>query len=83
MFFVNFWKQQQKKELNKAFNPIQDGPFPGCSQMKGGGEGMGKKAPLAEICHTYPIMAKLGTVIPYLKKIKKIYKSRDAPFRFC
>ena len=24
-------------------------------------------------------MVKLGTVIPYLKKIKKIYKSRDTP----
>ena len=31
----------------------------------------GKKAPLPIVCHTYPTMMKLGTVIPYLKKIKK------------
>ena len=33
--------------------------------------------PLPKICHTYPSMVKLGTVIPYLKKIQKIYKSCD------
>ena len=32
-----------------------------------------------KICHTYLTMMKLGTVIPYLKKIQKIYKSRDTP----
>ena len=31
-----------------------------------------KKAPLSKICHTYPTMIKLGTVIPYLKKIQKV-----------
>ena len=31
-----------------------------------------KKAPLPNICHTFPAMMKLGTVIPYLKKIHKI-----------
>ena len=35
------------------------------------------------ICHTYPTMMKLGTVIPYLKKIQKIYESRDTPLEFC
>ena len=30
------------------------------------GWGRGKKAPLPKICHTYPTMRKLGTVIPYL-----------------
>ena len=34
---------------------------------------------LPKICHTYPTMMKLGTVIPYLKKIQKIYESRDTP----
>ena len=43
------------------FNPIQDGLFQGCSRM---GEGGGKKTPLRKICHTYPTMMKLGTVIP-------------------
>ena len=33
--------------------------------------GRGKKAPLPKICHAYPTMMKLGTVIPLLKKIQK------------
>ena len=41
---------------------------------KGGGGG---RPPLPKICHTYPTMIKLGTVIPYLKKLQKIYDSRD------
>ena len=36
-----------------------------------------KKVPLPKICHTYPTIMKLGTVIPYLKKIQKIYEARD------
>ena len=45
----------------------------------GWGGGGGKKDPpsLHKIYHTYPIMIKLGTVIPYLKKIQKIYESHD------
>ena len=43
----------------------------------------GKKAPLPLICHTYPTMMELGTVIPYPKKIQKIYESRDRPVEFC
>ena len=35
------------------------------------------------ICHTYPAVVKLGTVIPYLKKIQKIDKSRDTHLEFC
>ena len=35
----------------------------------GGGGGGGSKAPLLKICHTYPTMMNLGTVMPYLKKI--------------
>ena len=34
-------------------------------------------SPLPKIRHTYPTMMKLGTVIPYLRKIQKMYKSRD------
>ena len=48
----------------------------------GWGEG-GKNAPLPKICHTYPTVMKLGTVIPYPKKIQKIYESRDTPLEFC
>ena len=39
----------------------------------------GQKDPLSKICYAYPIMMKLGTVIPYLKKIQKRYESRDTP----
>ena len=28
-----------------------------------------KGRPISKICHTYPTMMRLGTVIPYLKKI--------------
>ena len=43
-------------------------------------DGGGQKAtpPIPKICQTYPTMMKLGTVIPYLKKIyEKIYESCD------
>ena len=43
----------------------------------------GKKDPLPKICHTYPTAMKLDTVIPYPKKIQKIYESRDTPLEFC
>ena len=33
------------------------------------GWGGAKRLPLPKICHTCPTMMKLGTVIPYLKKI--------------
>ena len=49
----------------------------------GGGEGGGKKAPLPKIIHTYSTMMKLGTVIPYLKKIQKLYESRNTPLELC
>ena len=42
-----------------------------------------KGPPLPKIYHTYPIMMKLGTVIPCLKKIQKIYESRDTHLEFC
>ena len=49
----------------------------------GWGRGVPKSPPLPKICHTYPTITKLGTVIPYLKKIQKIYESRDTPPEFC
>ena len=42
-----------------------------------------KGPPLSKICYTYPAMMKLGTVIPYLKKIQKLYESREGPLEFC
>ena len=38
---------------------------------------------LPKIYHSYPAMMKRGTVIPYLKKIQRIYESRDTPLEFC
>ena len=67
-------------------NPIQDGHFRGCSRMRGEGA---KRPPSlksvthTKICHTYPTMMKIGTVISYLKKIQKIYEPRDTPSEFC
>ena len=38
-------------------------------------DGWGDLLPsLPKICHTYRKMMKLGTVIPYLRKIKKMYE---------
>ena len=55
----------------------------GDAQGWGVGGGRGQIGPhLAKICHTYPIMMKLSTLIPYLKKIQKINKSRDTLLEF-
>ena len=45
--------------------------------------GGGQKGPLPKICHTYPTMMKVGTVIPYLKEIQKIHESCETPLEFC
>ena len=58
-------------KIEYNINPIQDWLFGTWSRM-GGGQ---KRFPLPNICHTYPETIKLGTVIPYLKKIQKIYES--------
>ena len=41
-----------------------------------------KRPLLPKIYHTYATMMKLGTVIPYLKKIQKIYQVHDTPPQF-
>ena len=46
------------------------------------GWGGDTKTPLPKICHTYSAIMKLGIVMPYLKKIQKIYESRDTPLEF-
>ena len=46
------------------------------------GWGGQKGPPLSKICRAYPTLTKLSTVIPYLKKIHKILKSRDTPLEF-
>ena len=61
-----------------VFNPIQDGLFRSCSWIGG------QKGPhLPKICHKYPTMMKLDTVIRYLKKVQKMYEPRDASLEFC
>ena len=37
---------------------------------------------LPKICHTYPTIMKLGTVIPYPKKMQNNFESRDTPLDF-
>ena len=55
----------------------------GCFGVAHGWGVEAKRPPVAKICHTYPAMMKLGTVISYPKKIQKIYESRDTPLEFC
>ena len=55
----------------------------GAAHESGRGGGWQKGPPLPKICHTYPTKMKPGTVIPYLKKIQKIYESRYTPVDFC
>ena len=74
------WQSNMGNDNIRNVNPIQDGHFRGCSRM---GEGAQKGTPLPKICHTYPTMMKLDTVVPYLKKIQKISESRDKPAYFC
>ena len=52
----------------------------GAAHESGGAGRGGKKILLPKIQDAYPTMMKLGTVIPYLKKIQKMYESRDTPF---
>ena len=63
-----------------SVNHIQVGSFQGCSRI---GVRKCPPPPLPKICHTYPTMMKLSTVIPYLTKIQNIYKSRGTPITFC
>ena len=48
--------------------------FFGAAHGSGGGVFL---VPLPNIHHTYSTTMKLDTVIPYLRKNKKMYKSRD------
>ena len=54
--------------------------FPGLLMDAGaGGEGQKDLSKYP----TYPTIMKLGTVIPYLKKVQNIYESRDILLEFC
>ena len=54
--------------------------FFGAAHGWGGGV---QKGPPSLKSVTHPTIMKLGAVIPYPKKIKKIYESRDTPLEFC
>ena len=45
-------------------------------------DGSCQKISLTKICPIYPTMIKLVTVIPYLNKIQKLYKSCDTSLDF-
>ena len=80
---VKFWNSVMRTFSSiyvNCFNPVQDGLFWGCSRM---GEGGAKMPPLPKFFHTYPTIMKLGRIIPYQKKIQKIYESRDTLLEFC
>ena len=63
----------QNKNLN--FNSIQDGLLAWLLT-----DGSGKKAfPLSKICHTYPTMMKLSTVLPDLRRIQKYMNHMTHP----
>ena len=64
---VSLENKDSEQLFRGVLNPIQDGLFRGCLRMEGA-----KRPPVPKICHTYPTMMKLGTVIPCLKKIQKI-----------
>ena len=66
-------KQQKKLEKSTRFNTIQDGAGRDFFEVAHRWGRRGKKAPLPKIWLTYPAMMKLGTVIPCLKNIQRIY----------
>ena len=47
------------------------------------GGGVKRPSPDPKMCHTYLALMKLGTDIPYPKKIQKIYESRDTHLELC
>ena len=75
--FVCAYNRQQRKcyvfvnyHVSVSFQLYSRWAFSECSRT-----GQEHKSPLPKICHTNPTMIKLGTVIPYLKKIQEIYES--------
>ena len=70
------FKQGILSQNLQYFNRIQDGPFRGCSRMA-------NETPFPKNCFIYPTMMKLGTFMPYLKEIRKIYESRDTSLEVC
>ena len=75
--FQVVFQQWNSKNNKKNFTLFRMGIFGAAHEWgEGGQKGL-------KICHTYPTMMKLGTVIPYVKKIQKIYESQDTHLDFC
>ena len=69
------------KFLNHEFNPIQDGHFWDCFQMgEGGGEGAKRPPSLKSVTHI--LQSYNWAVIPYLRKIQKIYEHITHPLTY-
>ena len=63
-----------------SINPIQDGHFQSCSR-DGKVRGAKRSPSLKSVTHILKWWNL--AVIPYLKKIQKIYESRETPTKFC
>ena len=61
-----------------ATSKLLEGLEPAAHGLGGGA----KRPSLSKICHTYPTMMKLGTVIA-LKKIQKMYELLDSSLEWC
>ena len=66
--------------ISESNGPIQDRSCWGRSRMMGGAESA-KRPSLKSV--TYILQWWNFAVIPYLKKIQKMYKSRNTPLHFC
>ena len=78
--FINLLTRRKSKTnlcffFSATVNPIKDRLFRDFSRLR-----EPKKPPFSKICHTYPTIMKAGTVIHYLRKIQKTYKSFDIPW---
>ena len=62
-------------------NPFQEGLI-GVSSRIGGGGGVAEIPSLPKMCYAYSTTMELGTAIPYIKKIQRIYESHDTHFNF-
>ena len=82
----NYWKTNKDIKRSRLIyhhcwfdiNPNQDGHCRGCSRV-----GCQNTPPPSLKSVTHPTTMKLGTVIPYLEKIQKIYESRDTASELC
>ena len=73
--FAAYFQKPFLKKTSARLQPSSGWTFLG---LFTDGEGWGvKRSHLPKICHIYLAITKLDTVTPYLKKIQKLYESRD------